>query len=166
MSSAYYGPRRRKIGPGVRSFANRAAMLANAVATRTVGTQRSAPGRPRKSLGGKTVTSSAASTQTSVSANGSGTRTITSSRVKKTRAQVKVTPARFTVKTAAQMVRANTRVIKQAFQLMAEVSDGYGAVGLRNTITNNICPLHAYCLTTIDRPNTDLGNTYPLHIRS
>jgi len=167
MSSAYfgnYGPRRRKMGPGVRAFANRAAMLANAVATRTVGTQRSAPGRPRKSLGGKTVTSSAASTQTSVSANGSGTRTITSSRVKKTRAQVKVTPARFTVKTASQMVRANTRTIKQVFQFMNEIDQGYGGLSLANSITANACPLHMYCLTTIDRPNTDLGNHYPLYV--
>jgi len=156
---------RRKMGPGIRRFANRAAMLANAVQNRDVGTQRRA-GRPPKSLysgpqmagGSSTRTASGVSTQTG------GTRTITSDRVKKTKAQVKVTPRRLQVTTADQMVRANTRTIKQVFQFMGEVDDGYGALQLDNSITANRMPLHAYCLTTIDRPNADLGNTAPLFI--
>jgi len=156
---------RRKMGPGIRRFANRAAMLANAVTTRDMATQRRA-GRPPKSLysgpqmagGSSTRTASGVSTQTG------GTRTITSDRVKKTKAQVKVTPKRLQVKTADQMVRANTRTIKQVFQVMNEIDQGAGALGLVNSITGNFAPLHAYCLTTIDRPNTDLGTVYPWHI--
>jgi len=158
---------RRKMGPGIRRFANRAAMLANAVTARDVATQRRA-GRPPKSLysgpqmagGSSTRTASGVSTQTG------GTRTITSDRVKKTKAQVKATPKRLQVTTADQMVRANTRTIKQVFQIMNEIDRGSGALSLQNSITGNQVPLHAFCLTTIDRPNTDLGTVYPWHYMS
>jgi len=153
---------RRKMVPGIRRFANRAAMLANAVTARDVATQRRA-GRPPKSLysgpqmagGSSTRTASGVSTQTG------GTRTITSDRVKKTKAQVKVTPRRLQVTTADQMVRANTRTIKQVFQHMNEIDIGYGACGMYNTLNEDLVPLHAFCLTTIDRPNADLGDTLP-----
>jgi len=156
---------RRKMGPGIRRFANRAAMLANAVTARDVATQRRA-GRPPKSLysgpqmagGSSTRTASGVSTQTG------GTRTITSDRVKKTKAEVKVTPKRLQVKTPDQMVRANTRTLKQVFQFMNEIDTGYGGIALHNSITGNQSPLHAFCLTTIDRPNADLGTVYPFHV--
>jgi len=171
MSSAYvtYRPRR-KMGPGIRRFANRAAMLVNAAATRTVGTQRSAPGRPRKSLGGPTVVPTASRTSAAVSTKTGGTRTITSDRVKQTRAIVKATPKRLQVKTADQMVRANTRTLKLVYQQMNEINDGYGAnslfnyyqeAGANGSLRN--APLHAYCLTTIDRPNSDLGTSFVRH---
>jgi len=154
---------RRKMGPGIRRFANRAAMLANAVTARDVATQRRA-GRPPKSLYSGTQMSGGSSTRTAqgVSTQTGGTRTITSDRVKKTKAEVKATPKRLQVKTADQMVRANTRTIKQVFQIMGEVDNGYGFIGLDNTIGGNNAPLHAYCLTTIDRPNVDLGDPNPL----
>jgi hypothetical protein len=47
---------------------------------------------------------------------------------------------------------------------MNELDLGYGAIGLNNTITGNQIPLNAFCLTTIDRPNTDLGNNYPMFV--
>jgi len=151
---------RRKMVPGIRRFANRAAMLANAVTARDVATQRRS-GRPPVSLysgpqmsgGSSTRTASGVQTQT-------GTRTITSDRVKKTKAQYKATPKRLQVKTADQMVRANTRTIKHVFQQMNEIDQGFGAFTLRNTVGSS-CPLRAFCLTTIDRPNTDLGDHYP-----
>jgi len=152
---------RRKMGPGIRRFANRAAMLAHAVTARDVATQRRA-GRPPVSLysgpqmagGSSTRTASGVSTQTG------GTRTITSTRVKKTKAIVKMTPKRLQVKTADQMVRANTRTIKQVFQQMNEIDQGFGNQPLYN-IVGDQCPLTAYCLTTIDRPNTDVGDHFP-----
>jgi len=89
---------------------------------------------------------------------------VTSTRVKSSKAIVKGTPARLQVKSADQMVRANTRTIKQVFQQLNEIDTGFGSLALSNSITVNQCPLHMYCLTTIDRPNTDLGNHYPLYI--
>jgi len=67
------------------------------------------------------------------------------------------------------MVRANTRVIKQVYQQMNEVDTGYGVQALYNQFQEagadgsaRAAPLNAYCLTTIDRPNADLGTHYPL----
>jgi len=152
---------RRKMVPGIRRFANRAAMLANAVTARDVATQRRA-GRPPVSLysgpqmagGSSTRTASGVQTQT-------GTRTVTSDRVKKTKAQVNATPRRLQVTTADQMVRANTRTIKMVYQQMNEIDTGYGAIALSNAV-GGLSPLRAFCLTTIDRPNTDLGDSGPL----
>jgi len=156
-----FRPRRKMVPRGIRRFANRAAMLANAVTARDVATQRRA-GRPPKTLySGPAMTGgSATRTSTGVSTQTGGTRTITSDRVKKTKAIVKMTPKRLQVKTADQMVRANTRTIKQVFQNMNEIDLGYGAAFLSNAIAGNLCPLHAYCLTTIDRPNADIGDHY------
>jgi hypothetical protein len=119
------------------------------------------PGRPSTgamSGGTATRTAQGVSTQT-----GSGSRTITSTRVRSSKALVNGTPARLQVKSADQMVRANTRTIKQVFQVMNEIDQGAGYIGLSNSITANQAPLHAFCLTTIDRPNTDLGTQYPWH---
>jgi len=44
---------------------------------------------------------------------------------------------------------------------MAEIDNGYGACGMYNTLNGDQLPLHAFCLTTIDRPNADLGDTLP-----
>jgi hypothetical protein len=156
-----YRPRRKALLPRVRRFANRAAMLAQAVTARDVATQRRA-GRPPKSLysGTKMTGGSSTSTAQGVSTQTGGSRTITSDRVKKTKAIVKMTPKRLQVKSVDQMVRANTRTIKQVFQVMNEIDQGFGGFNLRNTVGAQ-CPLRAFCLTTIDRPNADIGDHYP-----
>jgi len=141
----------------------RRAGVAIPAAVRTMVTQtKKGPGRPSTgamSGGSATRTAQGVSTQT-----GSGSATVTSTRVKSSKALVKGTPARLQVKSADQMVRANTRTIKQVFQIMNEIDSGHGALVLSNSITVNQCPLHAFCLTTIDRPNTDLGTAYPFHV--
>jgi hypothetical protein len=159
-----YFSRRTRRGISLKAGAlRRRAVTAIPAAVRALATQtKKGPGRPSTgamSGGSATRTTQGVSTQT-----GTGTRTVTSTRVKSTKALFKGTPARLQVKTADQMVRANTRTIKQVFQQMNEIDIGYGALGLSNSITVNQCPLHAYCLTTIDRPNADLGNTAPLFI--
>ena len=140
----------------------RRAGVAIPAAVRTMVTQTTkGPGRPSTgamSGGTATRTAQGVSTQT-----GSGSRTITSTRVRSSKALVNGTPARLQVKSADQMVRANTRTIKQVFQVMNEIDQGAGYIGLSNSITANQAPLHAFCLTTIDRPNTDLGTQYPWH---
>jgi len=155
---------RRRTAPvkGIRRYANRAAMLANAVATRTVGTTTRKAGRPSTA----TMPTAKQAAASAVSAKTGGLRTVTSTRVKSSKAQVKQTPARLRVISADQMVRANTRTIKQVFQQMGEIDDGFGANSLFNELQAGAIPgqtpLHAICLTTIDRPNTDLGTHYPM----
>jgi len=159
-----FRPRRRTVpAKGIRRYANRAAMLANAVATRTVATTTRKAGRPSTATM-PTLQQAAAS---AVSAKTGGLRTVTSTRVKSSKTEVKATPSRLRVITADQMVRANTRTIKQVYQFMNEIDQGYGINALYNVHAavgnegNSQTPFHAYCLTTIDRPNTDLGTNYP-----
>jgi len=161
MSSAYvtYRPRR-KMGPGIRRFANRAAMLANAVATRTVGTQRSSPGRPRKSLGGKTVVpvASAKATATRMASSTTLTRRKPSRSSKTYRAKARP----LTASTPAAVLRGSIKTIPQIWQAMNEVELGYGQQQLVNIHgASGVCPLAVYCLTTLDRPNADRGDTIP-----
>lgn len=162
--SAYampFRPRRKMVPGGLARFANRAAMLGHAITARNVATQRRT-GRPPKTLySGPAMTGGTASrTAQGVSTQTGGTRTITSDRVKKTKAVVKMTPKRLQVKTADQMVRANTRTVKQVFQQMNEIDQGFGSFPLRNVV-GTLCPLRAFCLTTIDRPNADVGDHFP-----
>jgi len=159
---AYFSRRNRR-GISLKAGAlRRRAVTAIPTAVRAMVTQTTkGPGRPSTapmSGGSATRTAQGVSTQTG------GSQTVTSSRVKSSKAQVKGTPARLQVKSADQMVRANTRTIKQIYQIMNEIDVGHGAELLHNTITGNQVPLHAYCLTTIDRPNADLGNARPFFI--
>jgi len=161
MSSAYvtYRPRR-KMGPGIRRFANRAAMLGAAVATRTVGTQRSAPGRPRKSLGGKTVIPTSTAYASAMRSGSSSTLTRRKpSRTSKTY-RAKARP--LTASTPAVVLKGSIKTIPQIYQAMNEVETGYGNRTMLNMHGDtNYVPLHCYCLTTIDRPNADRGDHFP-----
>jgi len=157
---AYFSRRNRR-GISLKAGAlRRRAVTAIPTAVRALATQtKKGPGRPST---GAMSGGSASRTAQGVSTQTGGLRTVTSTRVKTSKTQFKPTPQRLQVITADQMVRANTRTIKQVFQLMGELESGHGA----NTLVNNIgtdlqVPLHAYCLTTIDRPNTDLGTVYP-----
>jgi len=161
---AYFSRRTRR-GISLKAGAlRRRAVTALPTAVRTMVTQTSkGPGRPSTATmsgGSATRTAQGVSTQTG------GLRTVTSTRVKKSKTEFKPTPQRLQVITADQMVRANTRTIKQIYQQMAELEQGYGANGLYNNLDSsfymdNKVPLDAYCLTTIDRPNGDLGSHYP-----
>jgi len=162
MSSAYvtYRPRR-KMGPGIRRFANRAAMLGAAVATRTVGTQRSAPGRPRKSLGGKTVipTSTAYASAMRTGSSSTLTRRKPSKMSKTYRAKARP----LTASTPAAVLKGSIKTIPQIFQAMNEVETGYGSRLLSNVAgTLGYVPCHCYCLTTIDRSNASSGDAAPI----
>jgi len=138
----------------------RRAVTAIPTAVRALATQtKKGPGRPST---GAMSGGSASRTAQGVSTQTGGLRTLTSTRVKTSKTQFKPTPQRLQVITADQMVRANTRTIKQVFQQMGEIDDGYGACRLVNNIGTGLeCPLEVYCLTTIDRPNTDLGTSNP-----
>jgi len=156
-----YFSRRVRRGISLKAGAlRRRAVTAIPTAVRAFSTQtKKGPGRPSTgtmSGGSATATAQGVSTQTG------GLRTVTSTRVKKSQTQFKPTPKRLQVITADQMVRANTRTIKQVFQFMNEIDQGYGANALVNNLGTALqVPLDAYCLTTIDRPNTDLGTQYP-----
>jgi len=71
----------------------------------------------------------------------------------------------LTASTPAAVLRGSIKTIPQIFQSMNEVETGYGHRALVNVHgTEGQVPLHAYCLTTIDRPNADQGDTLPLHV--
>jgi len=158
---AYFSRRNRR-GVSLKAGAlRRRAVTAIPTAVRAFATQtKKGPGRPSTgamSGGSATATAQGVSTQTG------GLRTITSTRVKKSKTQFKPTPQRLQVITADQMVRANTRTIKQVFQAMGEIEQGYGALALINNLGTGLqVPLQTFCLTTIDRPNGDLGSHFPL----
>jgi len=159
MSSAYvtYRPRR-KMGPGIRRFANRAAMLGAAVATRTVGTQRSAPGRPRKSLGGKTVIPTSTAYASAMRSGSSST--LTRRKPSQTSKTYRAKARPLSMSTPAAVLRGSIKTIPQIYQAMNEVETGYGNRQLLNVAgATGSLPLHCYSLTTIDRPNADRGDT-------
>jgi len=63
---------------------------------------------------------------------------------------------------ASTILKSSIKTIPQIYQRMNELNVGYGA----NTMAHDaggFVPLHAYCLTTIDRPNADKGNMLPFH---
>ena len=158
MSSAYvtYRPRR-KMGPGIRRFANRAAMLANAVATRTVGTQRSAPGRPRKSLGGKTVIPTSTASASAMRSGSSST--LTRRKPSQTSKTYRAKARPLTASTPAAVLKGSIKTIPQIWQAMNEVETGYGHNSLANVAgATGRVPLTCLCLTTIDRSNADRGD--------
>jgi len=158
-----YFSRRVRRGISLKAGAlRRRAVTAVPTAVRALATQKKSPGRP--STGAMSGGSSVRSGSSVLTQTGSGSATVTSTRVKSSKTIVKGTPARLQVKSADQMVRANTRTIKQVFQGMNEIDQGFGFFTLQNSINGDQTPLHAYCLTTIDRPNTDLGDAYPWFI--
>jgi len=161
MSSAYvtYRPRR-KMGPGIRRFANRAAMLGAAVATRTVGTQRSAPGRPRKSLGGKTVIPTSTAYASAMRSGSSST--LTRRKPSETSKTYRAKARPLSMSTPAAVLKGSIKTIPQIWQAMNEVETGYGQQELVNVAgATGTVPLAVYCLTTIDRPNADRGDHFP-----
>jgi len=66
---------------------------------------------------------------------------------------------------ASTILKSSIKTIPQIYQRMNELNVGYGANFLGHTTlaSGGFVPLHAYCLTTIDRPNADKGNTLPFH---
>jgi len=159
-----YFSRRSRRGISLKAGAlRRRAVTAIPTAVRALATQtKKGPGRPST---GAMSGGSASRTAQGVSTQTGGLRTLTSTRVKTSKTQFKPTPQRLQVITADQMVRANTRTIKQVFQQMGELESGHGIRPLFNDLgVTQTLPLHAYCLTTIDRPNTDLGTHNVLHI--
>jgi len=66
---------------------------------------------------------------------------------------------------ASTILKSSIKTIPQIYQAMNELSLGYGYnwLGHSTLASGGGVPLHAYCLTTIDRPNADKGNTLPFH---
>jgi len=71
----------------------------------------------------------------------------------------------LTASTPSSILRGSIKTIPQIFQHMNEVELGYGAQTLPNVAgANNYMPCICYALTTIDRPNADLGTVNPAHL--
>jgi len=66
---------------------------------------------------------------------------------------------------ASTILKSSIKTIPQIYQRMNELSTGYGANPLSHSTlaSGGYVPLHAYCLTTLDRPNADKGDVYPFH---
>jgi len=69
----------------------------------------------------------------------------------------------LTASTPAAVLKGSIKTIPQIFQSMNEVEVGYGRDQLVNVAgATGSVPLYAYCLTTIDRPNADMGDHFPV----
>jgi len=63
--------------------------------------------------------------------------------------------------TPAAVLKGSIKTIPQIFQLMNEVETGFGSRQLVNAAgATGTVPLQCFCLTTIDRPNADRGDTF------
>lgn len=76
--------------------------------------------------------------------------------------EYKAKPKTLKNRIVSTILRSQIKTIPQIFQEMNELDAGSGAASLNNiTGATGVVPLYAYCLTTVDRPNTDNGDHFP-----